>query len=113
MGQLGSTHPRRGAPCFTSISYSPVFTFRVDRQVGAYGEVENETGELRVDGNIYDPEFQAELNRLGLTIRMADHPPEEGGVEDDFIVSSKGAKRIDLSAGPDVCVSRLSIARPI
>jgi hypothetical protein len=79
-------------------------------EVGAYGEVENETGELRVDGNIYDPEFQAELNRLGLTIRMADHPPEEGGVEDDFIVSSKGAKRIDLSAGPDVGVAGFATA---
>lgn len=81
--------------------------------MGAYGEVESETGELRVDGNIYDPEFQHELNRLGLSIRMSDHTPEEGGVEDDFIVSSKGAKRVDVSAGPDVCVSPLTITRSI
>jgi len=73
-------------------------------EVGAYGEVEYETGELRIDGNIYDSDFQAELDRLGLRLRMADHPPEESGVEEDFIVASKGAKRVDVHAGPEAKV---------
>ncbi|KAH0835710.1 hypothetical protein J3R83DRAFT_9531 [Lanmaoa asiatica] len=79
-------------------------------EVGAYGEVENETGELRVDGNIYDPEFQDELNKLGFTLRMADHPPQEGGVEEDFIIASKGAKRVDLHLGPNVNLAGLATA---
>lgn len=73
-------------------------------QVGAFGEVESETGELRVDGNVYDPDFQAELNKLGLSLRMADHPPQEGGDEEDVIISSKGARRVDVGLGPEVCV---------
>ena len=73
--------------------------------MGAYGEVESETGELRVDGNIYDHEFQAELNRLGLPLHMADHQPKEGGIEETFTITSKGVKRVDLSLGPDMCVS--------
>ncbi|KAF8452225.1 hypothetical protein L210DRAFT_3517746 [Boletus edulis BED1] len=79
-------------------------------EVGAYGEVEYETGELRVDGNIYDPEFQQELNKLNLAILMADHPPQEGGVEEDFIISSKGAKRVDLNLGPEVGVAGFATA---
>lgn len=79
-------------------------------EVGAYGEVESETGELRVDGNIYDPEFQDELNKLGLSLRMTEHLPEEGGAEEDFIISSKGAKRVDVSLGPDVGVAGLATA---
>ena len=74
------------------------------RQVGAYGEVESETGELRVEGNIYDPEFQKTLDKLGLALRVADHPPELGGVEEDFIIASKGARRVDVHLGPEAWV---------
>ncbi|KAF8556658.1 hypothetical protein OG21DRAFT_1506253 [Imleria badia] len=79
-------------------------------EVGAYGEVERETGELRVEGNIYDPDFQAELNKLGFALRMDDHPPQEGGAEEEFILASKGAKRVDLSLGPAVGVAGLATA---
>jgi len=79
-------------------------------EVGAYGHVERETGALRVDGNIYHPDFQTELNRRGLTFRMADYPPQEGGVEEDFIIASKGAERMDWHLGPDVGVAGLANA---
>lgn len=104
MGQLGSPNSSRGlASIYANLHPSHFHVF--DRQVGAYGEVEYETGELRIDGNIYDSDFQVELDRLGLRLRMADHPPEESGVEEDFIIASKGAKRVDLQAGPEACVS--------
>ena len=106
MGQLGSSHSGRGLfHHVRSISHRFISSWSFDCQVGAYGEVESETGELRVDGNIYDPEFQDELNRLGLRLHVADHPPQEGAVEEDFIIASKGAKRMDLHLGPEACVS--------
>ena len=71
--------------------------------MGAYGEVDRETGELRVDGNIYEPHFQSELNRLGLSLCMADHPPKESEIEEDIIITSKGAKQVDWSLGPEAC----------
>ena len=70
----------------------------ISRQVGQYGDVDKKTGELIVAGNIYDPEFQLELDKLGLQFRTADHPPEEGSPEDDAIITSKGAKRLDDEA---------------
>ncbi|KAI9462104.1 hypothetical protein HD554DRAFT_2176076 [Boletus coccyginus] len=79
-------------------------------EVGAFGEVESDTGELRVDGNIYDPDFQTELNKLGFTLHMADHPPKEGGAEEDLVISSKGAKRVDLSLGPEAGIAGLATA---
>ncbi|KAG8215857.1 hypothetical protein J3R82DRAFT_7812 [Butyriboletus roseoflavus] len=79
-------------------------------EVGAYGEVEGETGELRVEGNIYDPKFQHELDKLGLTLRVADHPPQLGGVEEDFIIASKGARRVGLHMGPEAGVAGIASA---
>lgn len=60
---------------------------------------------MRAVGNVYDADFQAELNKLGFALRMHDHPPQEGGAEEEFILASKGARRVDLSLGPDVYVS--------
>lgn len=67
--------------------------------MGDYGIVNPETGGLWVQGNIYDSEFQAALDRLGLDFRVADHPPQVGPVEDDFIFAPKGVKRVDLELG--------------
>ncbi|KAH0831047.1 hypothetical protein J3R83DRAFT_13556 [Lanmaoa asiatica] len=73
-------------------------------QVGAYGTVDKETGDLRVEGNIYDPEFQRELDNHGVNLNLANYPPQEGPVEDDFVVSSRGAKHQDMNADKAVCV---------
>ncbi|KAG8215952.1 hypothetical protein J3R82DRAFT_7932 [Butyriboletus roseoflavus] len=70
----------------------------IEIRVGAYGTVDKETGELIVEGNIYDPEFQGELDKQGVKFNLADYPPQEGPIEDDFIIASRGAKRQDLSA---------------
>jgi hypothetical protein len=62
-------------------------------QVGSYGTVDKETGNLIVEGNVYDPAFQAELDKHKAGIIMADFPPQDGPIEDDFVISSRGAKR--------------------
>ncbi|KAI9569216.1 hypothetical protein HD554DRAFT_2020862 [Boletus coccyginus] len=78
-------------------------------QVGAYGTVDKETGDLIVEGNIYDPAFQKELDKHNSGIRMADFPPQEGPAEDDFVISSRGAKRGDVD-NSEVCVAGIAHA---
>lgn len=60
-----------------------------------------------VEGNIYDPEFQQELDKHSVKINLGDFQPQEGPVEDDFIISSRGAKRKDLDAGKEAYVMLL------
>ncbi|KAF8556659.1 hypothetical protein OG21DRAFT_1520942 [Imleria badia] len=63
----------------------------------------------RASCNIYDPDFQAELSKLGFSLRMNNHPPQEGGAEEEFILASKGAKRVDWSLGPEAGLAAASI----
>ena len=49
-----------------------------------------------MEGNIYDPEFQQELDKHDVRISMTNFPPQEGPVEDDLIIASRGAKRGNL-----------------
>ncbi|KAF8128944.1 hypothetical protein EV363DRAFT_1451425 [Boletus edulis] len=70
-------------------------------QVGAYGTVDKETGDLIVEGNVYDAAFQQELDKHGVGIKMSDFPPQEGPIEDDFVISSRGAKRGDVDKDVD------------
>lgn len=57
-----------------------------------------------MEGNIYDPEFQREMDNQGIQFCMANHQPQEGSVEDDFIIASRGAKRKDLNADSELYV---------
>lgn len=85
-----------------------------DLQVGAYGTVDKETGVLRVEGNIYDEDFKKELEKHGVNIDMAKFPPQDGPIEQDFIVASRGAKHRDLNVDTKVCVAALhhDVTRP-
>lgn len=40
-----------------------------------------------LEGNVYDPEFQEELDKHDVKISMAKFPPQEGPVEDDFVIA--------------------------
>ncbi|KIJ66087.1 hypothetical protein HYDPIDRAFT_174797 [Hydnomerulius pinastri MD-312] len=76
-------------------------------KVGDYGTVNAETGELNVDGNIYDLEFQEHLDDQSFNFKLSEHKPVYGAPEQDFIVSSTGVKKGDLSVNhmvgiPDV-----------
>ncbi|KAF9220623.1 hypothetical protein BS17DRAFT_797611 [Gyrodon lividus] len=71
-------------------------------EVGAYGTIHPGTGELIVEGNIYDPEFQEELDKVNGKFKIADHPPSEGGIEGDYIIASAGARSINFSLEPQV-----------
>ncbi|KAF9233271.1 hypothetical protein BU15DRAFT_80288 [Melanogaster broomeanus] len=44
-------------------------------EVGAYGKIDRDTGALIVEGNIYDPEFQEELDKVNGKLKMAESSP--------------------------------------
>jgi hypothetical protein len=72
--------------------------------VGDYGKIDNETGELDVEGNIYDKTFQTSLEKQNLKIDLSDPScqPQKGGFDDNMIMSSSGVKQGDFSAKPEV-----------
>lgn len=71
-------------------------------QVGAYGRLNTETGELDIEGNIYDPEFQVYLDKVDGKLKLADFPAETGAVEDDFIVCTMGVRQNDLKVDGEI-----------
>ncbi|KAG2064751.1 hypothetical protein BDR04DRAFT_1130653 [Suillus decipiens] len=84
----------------------------IEIKVGDFGKIDNETGELDVEGNIYDPAFQKSLKTQGLTIDLTDSScqPQKGGVDDNIIMSSSGVKQGDFSAKPEVSFLNLASA---
>lgn len=76
------------------VNWNPPIQIRV----GSFGKIDKETGDLIVEGNIYDPEFQEDLDKHDVKISMANFPPQEGPVEDDFVIASRGAKRQDIDS---------------
>ncbi|KAF8839988.1 hypothetical protein BDN67DRAFT_1003296 [Paxillus ammoniavirescens] len=78
--------------------------------VGAFGTHNRRTGELDVEGNIYDPEFQEELDNLKIKFKIANHPPKEGEIEKDFIIASSGARKTDFNVGSEAAVAGLASA---
>jgi hypothetical protein len=79
-------------------------------QVGAYGTIDKETGDWIVEGNVYDPAFQTELDKHNAGIVMADFPPQEGPVEGDFVIASRGAKARNLNVDTEVDVPGIASA---
>ena len=73
--------------------------------MGAYGTVDKETGEFIEEGNVYDESFQDELDKHNAGIRMLDYPPQEGPVEGDFVIASRGAKHRNWNIDGEVCVT--------
>ncbi|KAG9313689.1 hypothetical protein JVU11DRAFT_6036 [Chiua virens] len=88
------------------VNWNPLTEIRV----GAYGTFSNETGDFITEGNVYDPDFQGVLDKQGIKFIMADHPPVEGPIEDDFIVASRGVKRSDLNVEDKVDVADVANA---
>lgn len=79
-------------------------------QVGAYGRLNTETGELDIEGNIYDPEFQVLLDKVDGAVKLADFPAQIGAVEGDFIVCTMGVRQNDLKIDAEINVAGLSQA---
>ncbi|KAG2148862.1 hypothetical protein DEU56DRAFT_782542 [Suillus clintonianus] len=79
-------------------------------KVGDYGKIDSESGELDVEGNIYEEAFQESLNKQGLKIDLSDVlcQPKKGGLGDDIILTSSGVKRGDLSMKPEVSFLNLA-----
>ncbi|KAH0831042.1 hypothetical protein J3R83DRAFT_13546 [Lanmaoa asiatica] len=82
----------------------------IEVQVGSFGTVDKETGDLIVEGNIYHSDFQKELDKHDIKINLANYPPQEGPVEGDFIIASRGAKHKDLSTDNIVDVPGIATA---
>lgn len=72
--------------------------------MGAYGKIDPDSGELEVEGNIYDEAFQTSLNEQGLKIDLSEKScqPQKGGIDDNMIMSSSGVKQGDFSVRPEV-----------
>lgn len=79
-------------------------------QVGAYGRLNTESGELDIEGNIYDPEFQILLDKVDGKLKLADFPPQIGAVEGDFIVCTMGVRGNDLKVDGEINVAGLGQA---
>lgn len=81
-------------------------------KVGDYGTIDSESGELDVDGNIYDKTFQTSLNKQGLKINLSEPScqPQIGAVDDNMIMSSSGVKQGDFSVKPEVSFLNLASA---
>jgi hypothetical protein len=79
-------------------------------QVGAYGRLNVESGELDIEGNIYDPEFQILLDKVDGKLKLADFPPQVGAVEGDFIVCTMGVRQNDLKVDGEINVPGLGQA---
>lgn len=88
MGQLGSTHQYPSQFHHRCL----VHCLNAILQVGAYGLIDKETGDFIVEGNVYDEEFQKELDKHNAGIKMSDYPPQEGPVEENFIICTRGTK---------------------
>ncbi|KIJ05280.1 hypothetical protein PAXINDRAFT_21444 [Paxillus involutus ATCC 200175] len=79
-------------------------------KVGAYGTLSRETGELDVEGNIYDRDFQEELDKIGVRFKIADHQPVDGEIEKDSFIASSGASKGDISIGLDMATPGIANA---
>ncbi|KAG2339527.1 hypothetical protein BDR05DRAFT_992030 [Suillus weaverae] len=82
----------------------------IEIKVGDYGKIDKQSGQLDVEGNIYDPGFQTSLNSQGLKINLSECQPQTGGVDDDMITASLGVKQVDFSVNPDVSLLNLATA---
>ncbi|KAG1869167.1 hypothetical protein C8R48DRAFT_110368 [Suillus tomentosus] len=84
----------------------------IEIKVGDYGTIEHDSGELDVEGNIYDKTFQTSLDNQGLKLNLSDAScqPRKGGVDDNIIMSSSGVKQGDFSLKPEVSFLNLASA---
>ncbi|KAG0704041.1 hypothetical protein DFH29DRAFT_997923 [Suillus ampliporus] len=84
----------------------------IEIKVGDYGKIDNDTGELEIEGNIYDNSFQTSLNNQGLKINLSDssYQPKKGPIGDNMIISSSGVKQGDLTLKPEVSFLNLASA---
>ncbi|KAG1745021.1 uncharacterized protein EDB91DRAFT_1050155 [Suillus paluster] len=84
----------------------------IEIKVGDYGRIDSDSGELEVEGNIYDKAFQTSLDQQGLKINLSDssYQPKKGAVDDNMIMSSSGVKQGEFSMKPEVSLLNLASA---
>ncbi|KAG0692898.1 hypothetical protein DFH29DRAFT_966828 [Suillus ampliporus] len=72
----------------------------IEIKVGDFGTVNRTSGELEVEGNIYDAAFRESLNQQGLVIDLSDpsFQPIKGAIEEDIIMG-------DFTLKPEVSAS--------
>lgn len=84
----------------------------IEIKVGDYGFIDAATGELVVEGNIYNTEFQTSLVKQGLKINLSEQScqPQESGIDDNMIITSFGVKQTELSVSSEVSSLNLASA---
>ncbi|KAG1745022.1 uncharacterized protein EDB91DRAFT_1271499 [Suillus paluster] len=105
VGQLGPTPSNQG--WFRSLRR---FWLIYEVVGGDYGTINNDTGELKVEGNIYDKSFQTSLNQQGLKINLSEYQPKKGAVDNNMIILSQGVKQEEFSLKPEVSIHNLASA---
>jgi len=74
-------------------------------EVGDYGTIDSETGKLEKEGNIYDESFAEFLTDLKET-----YPPEHATPDEEIVIQSSTAQKIELTAGPEVNLAGIADA---
>jgi hypothetical protein len=68
-----------------------------DGQVGSYGKIDAKTGNLIVEGSIYDDSFRENLVHAGIDIEKGEHLAEDCPDETDFMACSKNVKKLEVN----------------
>ncbi|KAJ8591275.1 hypothetical protein M405DRAFT_765127 [Rhizopogon salebrosus TDB-379] len=66
-------------------------------RVGSYGKIEAKTGNLIVEGSIYDDSFRENLVHAGIDIKNGEHLAEDCPDETDFMACSKNVKKLEVN----------------
>jgi hypothetical protein len=67
-------------------------------QVGSYGRIDKDTGDLIVQGTIYSDEFRQRLVDIGINVESGEHLPKDCPDEVEFTTWSKNITRLDLTS---------------
>lgn len=67
-------------------------------QIGSYGRIDKDTGNLNVEGNIYSDNFKQFLIEAGINPESDEHHAKDCPDESEFKTWSKNVKCIDMNA---------------
>lgn len=79
-------------------------------QIGSYGRIDKDTGNLNVEGNIYSDNFKQFLIEAGINPESDEHHAKDCPDESEFKTWSKNVKSIDMNADAQAGVPGIAAA---
>ncbi|KIJ34777.1 hypothetical protein M422DRAFT_263133 [Sphaerobolus stellatus SS14] len=76
-------------------------------KVGSYGTIDKRTGSLTVEGNIYSKEFK---QHIPSDLDLSSYHPEDCPEDEEYVVWSSKAKKVDLGVSADLNVPGIASA---